>query len=462
MSVPDVTVVGAGPNGLAAALTCARAGLSVTVIERNHDVGGGCRSAETIESGYLHDTCSAIHPMAFASPFFRELNLSEKIRFVVPDISLAHVSSESDITFMHRDVSRTVAGLGSQSRPWATAFEPLCEEVDTLCRIALSPPIPRAPTGTHVSLAARILREQAVGLFRGGAADLLAGCKAHAIGYAGTPAGAVIGLVLAALGQTYGWPIPIGGSQAITDFLLAELSNYDVSIETGVEVLRLDDLPRSPIKLLDITPRALNAMSSRTRPISRDLKYGPAVTKIDMTLDGPVPWLNDSLAHAGTIHLGGTRANIHHSERSIRSGRDPRQPLIVLSTPATFDNSRAPAGKHVLWAYVHVRAGDPRSQTEYVLSEVERHAPGFRDLVRNVSERRPAELAAHNPNYIDGDISAGATNLLQVLKRPSLSRSPWRTRQAGVYLCSASTSPGPGVHGMCGHLAARQAIDDIL
>lgn len=469
-SAPDVTVVGSGPNGLAAALTVAQAGFSVRVIEAEDIAGGGMRTASLIEPGFVHDVCSAIHPMAFASPFFRALGLREKLAFEVPEVSYAHVVGEGDVGLAYHSLERAVEGLGRDGRAWARMFSGLVRNVDEVAALTLSNPAGGVPSGAQVEFAVRAARFAAQGAsaFSDSVAPaLLAGTMAHAIGEGRSLASSLVGTALATHAHAGGWPIVVGGSARIADVLLTELALLGATVETGRRIRRIEEVSDSSAVLLDVTPRQLSLMvdghapSGWQRAMDR-FEYGPGVAKIDATLDGPIPWRNAELSQAGTVHLAGTAQEVWQAERDVRRGRFPDEPFVLLSQPSAFDGSRAPAGKHVLWAYTHVPSGSRRDMTEPILRRIEQEAPGFRDLVRHVRHAGPVEMERHNANYVGGDISAGATTLGQIVARPRLSRDPWSTPVDGVYLCSASTSPGPGVHGMSGWYAARSALRAVF
>jgi phytoene dehydrogenase-like protein len=478
----DAIVVGAGPNGLAAAVTLARAGLSVTVFERNATIGGGARSVELTLPGFLHDVCSAVHPMALASPFFREFGLADRIGLVVPEISYGHPLDDAGgrrntAGIAWHDLARTVDGLGSDGKAWGRLLGPLVEHADAVTEFTGNQLLrfPRDPL-TVVRFGLRVLEQGSPlwGLrFRGEQAPaLLSGAVAHAMIRMPRPAGAAAGLLLATQAHARGWPIPLGGSQAIVDALAQDLLEHGGVIHTGVAVSSLAELPRATAVLLDVTPRALLELAGDAFPTGyarslRRFRYGNAAAKVDFALSGPVPWANPELAGAGTVHLGGTRAQIARAEAEVASGRHAEHPYVLVAQPSVADPERAPAGRQVLWAYSHVPAGSERDPVEDVTREIERFAPGFRDVVLAAAGRPAAggsveALESYNPNYIGGDIGSGAVSVRQMLARPVLSTNPWRTPIAGVYLASASTPPGPGVHGLGGWHAARHALAEVF
>jgi phytoene dehydrogenase-like protein len=473
----DAIIVGAGPNGLAAAVTLARAGVSVTVYERNETIGGGARTAELTLPGFLHDVCSAVHPMALASPFFREFGLADRIPLVVPEISYAHplddaAGRRNAAGIAWHDLARTIDGLGADGAAWGRLLGPLVEHADAVTEFTGNQllRLPRDPL-TVARFGLRVLEQGSPlwGLrFRGDVAPaLLTGVMGHAMVRMPRPAGAAAGLLLATQAHARGWPIPLGGSQAIVDALARDLLAHGGVIHTGAEVSSLAALPRAAAVLLDVTPRALarlagDALPARYARSLRRFRYGNAAAKVDFALSDPVPWANPDVAGAGTVHLGGTRAQVAHAEAEVASGRHAEHPYVLVAQPSIADPGRAPAGKHVLWAYSHVPAGSDRDPIEDVTREIERFAPGFRDVVLAAVSSSARELESHNPNYVGGDIGSGAVSVRQMLARPVLSANPWRTPIAGVYLASASTPPGPGVHGLGGWHAARHALAEVF
>lgn len=466
----DATVVGSGPNGLAAALTLARAGLSVRLLERADTIGGGLRSAELTLPGFRHDVCSAVHPSALAAPFFRAFGLSERVPFAIPDVSYGHALAPDRGVLAHRDLDATAADLGDDARTWRRLLGPLVDSLDAVVDFTGSNllRLPRHPI-TAARFGLRAL-EQGTWLwdlrFIGREAPaLLAGVSAHGITAQPSLAASGVGLVLAAHAHGRGWGLPVGGSQAIADALAAEFTALGGEIVTGVEVRSPAEVGGSRVTLLDTSPDfverfAGDRLSGRWRRAIRRYRRGPGIGKVDAALDAPIPWRDPRLAAAPTVHLGGSRESIARSEDAVRLGRVPEEPFVLLVQPTVVDPSRAPAGKHVVWAYTHVPAGSDLDPTDLVLDRIEEHAPGFRDTVLAVAGRSAREVAAANPNDVGGDILGGAITMRQLVARPVLSPTPWRTPVEGVYLCSASTPPGPGVHGMSGWFAARAALRD--
>jgi phytoene dehydrogenase-like protein len=467
MTSVDAVVVGSGPNGLAAAVTLARAGLSVAVFERASTIGGGARTAELTLPGFHHDVGSAIHPMAVASPFFRAFGLSDRIALAIPELSYAQPLDGRDAAVAWRSLERTADELGRDGAAWQSLFAPLVEHVDHLAEIAGSTllRVPRHPI-TLTRLGLRILEQGAPSWnlrFREAAAPaLLTGVIAHSIQKLPSIAAAAAGLVLASHAHAGGWPVPIGGSQAIIDALAADLRAHGGTITTDTHITSLSELPSSRVVLLDTSARALLDIAGDAVPDGyartlRSVKYGNAIAKVDYALSGPVPWSDSRLQEAGTLHLGGFRAETAGGEREVARGRMPRSPYVLVAQPSAHDDSRAPNGKHVLWAYTHVPSGSPADRAEAITAQVERFAPGFRDTILAEVSSTAVDVAYSNPNYIGGDISAGAVSLQQLLRRPTLA-NPWKTPIDGVYLCSSATSPGPGVHGMAGWNAGLSAL----
>lgn len=464
----DVVVVGAGPNGLAAAVTLARAGLQVRVFERDDQPGGGASSRELTMPGFLHDVCSAIHPMAFASPFFREFGLRDRVEFVTPEISFGHPLDDGRAAIAYRDLARTSDELGVDGGAYARLMGPLARRAEALAEFTGSSllRVPRHPD-LAIEFGLRALEQGSPAWnarFTGDAAPaLVTGVAAHTILPQPSIAGAAAGLTLGAHAHAGGWPIPVGGSQAIIDAMVDDLRAHGGEVITGHEVRSLDDMPTATATLLDLTPRAVvglfgDRMPSGYRRALTRFRYGQGVAKVDYALSAPVPWTNEALRRAGTLHIGGTRDEIAESENLVNRGGLPGRPYVLAAQQSLFDPSRAPAGQHTLWAYTHVPAGSTEDRTEAVTRQIERFAPGFRDTILATSSRTAVEVAEHNPNYIGGDIAAGAPTLDQLIRRPVLRADPWRTPIAGVYLASASVSPGPGVHGLGGWNAAQSAL----
>ena len=466
MTDVDAVVIGAGPNGLAAAVTLARAGLRVSVYERAATIGGGARTAELTLPGFLHDVCSAVHPMALASEFFQRFGLADRVDLLLPEVSYGHPLDGGRAGIAWRDLDRTVDGLGRDGRAWRSLMGPLASHADQVAQFLGGSllRVPRHPiTAARFGLRALEQGSPAWNLrFTGDEAPgMLSGVGAHSILPMPSLSTAGAALSLGAYAHGHGWPIPVGGSQAIVDAMAADLLAHGGSIHTGVEVDSLAGLPSHRAALFDTTPRALASIvdlpASYRRRLER-FRYGNAAAKVDFALSGPVPWSNADLHRAGTVHVGGTRTAIANSEREVADGRHPADPYVLVAQPSVLDAGRAPAGKHVLWAYTHVPAGSTVDPTEAVTAQLERFAPGFRDLILGSASTTAAQMEQYNPNYIGGDIAAGAATFAQLLARPVLAADPWRTPVRGVYLSSSSASPGPGVHGLVGWRAAISAL----
>ena len=464
----DVSVVGAGPNGLAAAVIMARAGLSVRVFEAGATAGGGSRTKELLEPGHRYDVCSAVHPMALASPFFRRFDLANRIALTVPEISYAHPLDGGDAGLAYRDLERTVAGLGADGPAFRSLMQPLVQRSEDITEFLMSP-LFRGYRKPAAALAfGRAALDQGTVLWNrrystDKAPALLTGVAAHPVGRMPSLPSAGGGLLLSLLAHTVGWPVPDGGSQAIADAMVRDLQAHGGEVVTGHRVSSLDEVSSSKTVLLDVSPKTLLELAGPRLPgpYARALKrfrYGNAACKVDFILSGPVPWANDGVNRAGTVHLGGRRAELAEAEAQVAAGQHPAKPYVLLSQPSSFDSSRAPAGRHILWTYCHVPAGSTVDMTEAVTAQIERFAPGFRDVVVRSQATTAADLERYNENYVGGDFGGGAVNLWQMAARPVLALNPWQTPLPGVYLCSASTPPGPGVHGMGGFHAAELAL----
>lgn len=464
----DAVVVGSGPNGLAAAITLARAGRHVLVREARTTIGGGLRTEELTRPGFRHDVCSAIHPLALASPFMRSVELERHgVDWIHPPAPLAHPLADGAAVMLHRSIEATAAQLGPDGTAWRALFGPLVERAEHLMPDVLAGlKLPRHPLGLGRFAVSAIRSAEALAARFGGepARALLAGNAAHSMLPLGAPATASFALVLALLGHAVGWPFPRGGSQAIADALAAELRALGGEIETDRPVTSLDELRPVPLVLLDVAPRGLldlagDRLPSRYARALRRFRYGPGVVKLDYALAAPVPWATASCAKAATVHVGGTFAEIADAERAVAAGQLPLRPFVLVAQPSLFDATRAPAGAHTLWAYTHVPNGarDIDLAVTRVEEQLERFAPGFRATVLDRHVLGPADLEARNPNYVGGDINGGSAMLRQLFARPVARPVPYRTPLAGVYLCSASTPPGGGVHGMCGFRAASVA-----
>ncbi|UNK46015.1 phytoene desaturase family protein [Arthrobacter sulfonylureivorans] len=464
----DVAVVGAGPNGLAAAVIMARAGLDVTVFETAATPGGGARTLELIEPGHWHDICSAVHPMAAASLFFRSFGLDRRIQLLAPEVSYGHVIDGAAAAVAYRDLEQTVAGLGADGAAYRQLMGPLVERTNALMEFTMDQllRVPAHPL-TAFRYGIRTLEQGSpawnLRFKEQFAPALLTGVAAHTPGGVRRPSSAGAGLMLGALAHAVGFPFPAGGSQAIIDAMVQDLRAHGGRLETEHRVASLAELTDARVVMLDTSPTEFLRLAGGRLPARyaralRHFRYGPGAAKVDFILSGPVPWAHPELRRAGTVHLGGTRQRMAASERAIARGRHSEDPVILAAQPAVVDPSRAPAGRHVLWAYCHVPNGSTRDMEPVITAALERAAPGFTDLVVDSASMSAADYAAYNPNYVGGDFGTGAVSLPQLAARPVLSPKPWRTPLDGVYLCSAGTPPGPGVHGMAGYRAAALAL----
>jgi phytoene dehydrogenase-like protein len=464
----DAVVVGSGPNGLSAAIALARAGRRVTVLEGSETIGGGCRSEELTLPEFVHDTCSTVHALALASPFLSRLPLAEHgLELVHPGAPLAHPLDDGSAVLLERSVDETADGLGPDADAYRRLFEPLVRTAPELMRQILGPLRPPRHPLAMARFAPAALRS-AVGLARSRfegerARALLAGCSAHSMLSLSSPASAAFGVVLMLTAHQVGWPVARGGSQRLADALVSHLRSLGGEIERGRWVESLDELAGFGTTLLDVTPRQLQRLAGSrlpagyTRRLTR-YRYGPGIFKLDWALDAPIPWTAPKVARAGTVHVGGTLEQIAASEQAAVSGEHCERPFVLLVQPSLFDASRAPEGKHTAWAYCHVPSGSPRDMTEPIEAQVERFAPGFKDLIAARSAMGPEEVEQRNPNYVGGDINGGVQDLRQLFTRPVARPVPYSTPVEGLYICSSSTPPGGGVHGMCGYWAVRAAL----
>ena len=469
----DAVVVGSGPNGLAAATTLARAGLSVLVLEANATIGGGARSAELTLPGFVHDICSAVHPLAAGSPFFKSLPLERfGLQWIQPQIQLAHPLDDGTAASLHRAVDLTADLLGRDGRAYRRLMQPFARDWDKLAVDFLQPMLhwPRhpfvlaqfgLPAVCPATLMAKIIfrNEPARALF--------GGIAAHSFLPLEAPVSAAFALVLGAAGHVVGWPSPRGGSQKISDALAAYLRELGGRIELNRTINKLDQLPKSRAVLFDVSAWQLARIAAERLPVRyrrrlENFRHAPGVFKIDYALSAPIPWKAEACRRAGTIHLGGNFAETAAAERDAANGKLPERPFVLVAQQSLFDETRAPRGQHTLWAYAHVPFNCKIDISERIEAQIERFAPGFRDCILARHHKSAVELENSNANLAGGDINGGAANLWQLLARPVFSPTPYRTPLRGVYLCSSSTPPGGGVHGMCGYHAARAALRDIF
>jgi phytoene dehydrogenase-like protein len=469
----DAVVVGAGPNGLAAAVTLARAGRSVRLLEARPTVGGGAASRELTLPGFVHDPCAAIHPLAVASPFFRSLPLEEHgLRWAHFDVLVAHPLDGGRAGAAVQDVEETAVGLGRDGAAYRRVVGAIAERWDRVAAAALGPltRVPRHPLAL-ASLGVRSLPPATLlarTVFRTEEARaLFAGNAAHSILPLSHPLTSSAAVLLMAAGHVAGWPAARGGSQAIADSLASLLRHHGGEIETSRPVRSLADLPPARAVLFDLAPSAVAEMCgdqlpARTAARYRHYRHGPGVFKVDYALSGPVPWTADAARRAGTVHAGGTMAEVAAAEATVAAGGHPEHPFVLVAQQTLADPGRAPAGRHTLWAYCHVPARSDVDMTERIEAQIDRFAPGWRDLVLARHTTDCAAIEAENPNDVGGDIAGGSTSGVQMLFRPGLVLHPYRTGNERLFLCSASTPPGGGVHGMCGHQAALDALRTVL
>lgn len=467
----DSVVVGSGPNGLAAAIAMQQQGLSVLLIEGKAEIGGGLRSAELTLPGFVHDICSAIHPLAIGSPFFNTLPLEQHgLHYAFSDIAAAHPFDDGTVAVLKSSLAETATALGADQQTYLNLFEPLVRDWPNIAADVLGPlhfpkhPVAMAKFGLNALTSASYLARR----FKTKAAKgLWAGMAAHSIQPLNNLSTSAIGLVLMTAAHLKGWPMPIGGSKEIANALASYFISLGGKIETGRYIKSLDELPSAKTVLFDVTPKQLlqiagHKFSSIYKWQLERYRYGVGVFKIDWALDGQVPFSNPEARKAGTVHLGNTIAEIALSEQLCWQGKHAEKPFVLLAQQSLFDESRAPAGKHTAWAYCHVPAGSTQDMTHIIEQQVERFAPGFKDRILAKRTMNTAQIEAYNPNYIGGDINGGVIDIGQIFTRPALRSSPYRTSAKGLYICSSSTPPGGGVHGMCGYHAAKRALKDIF
>lgn len=464
-------MIGSGPNGLSAAIAMQQAGLSVLLLEGKETIGGGLRSAEITLPGYLHDICSAIHPLAAASPYFTTLPLQEHgLEFIYPGVAAAHPFDDGTAAVLKNPITETAQLLGEDAGNYTKLIQPLVKIWPAIAADLLGPlhfpkhPVSMAQFGLPALTSASYLSRK---FTTAKAKALWAGMAAHSIQPLANAATSAIGLVLMITAHVKGWPVPKGGAQSIANALASYFLSLGGKIETGQYIRSLDQLPNAKALLFDVTPKQLLEIAGdRFSPIYKKqlqrYQYGMGVFKVDWALSEPVPFTANECRSAGTVHIGNTLEEIVESERLSSRGVHPGKPFVLLAQPGVFDNSRAPAGKHTAWAYCHVPHGSTVDMTTSIEDQVERFAPGFRDCILGRHTMNTAQMEAYNPNYIGGDINGGILNLRQLYTRPAIRWSPYTTPAKGIYICSSSTPPGGGVHGMCGYHAARKALQDVF
>lgn len=467
----DAIVVGSGPNGLAAAITLRQRGLSVLLIEGKDSIGGGMRTAELTLPGFQHDICSAILPMAATSPFFATLPLEQfGLEYIYPEVAAAHPFDDGSAAVLKRSIQETARLLGADEGAYLSLMQPVVADWPLIASDILGPlrfpkhPLRMARFGlkalpSAAAIAKRFTTQKAKGLW--------AGMAAHSIQPLTNATTSAIGLVLSAAGHLYGWPVPRGGAITVANALAAYFTSLGGQIQTGLMVQSLSQLPSARAVLFDVTPKQLMAIagdqfSGLYKWQLNRFRYGMGVFKVDWALNSPIPFTAPECRQAGTVHLGGTFKEIAAGEQLAANGGHPQRPYVLLAQQSLFDDSRAPAGKHAAWAYGHVPNGSTVDMTTIIEEQVERFAPGFKQTILARHTFNSMQLQQYNPNYVGGDINGGIIDLGQLYTRPALRLSPYKTSAKGLYICSSSTPPGGGVHGMCGHHAARQALKDVF
>ena len=466
----DAVVVGSGPNGLAAAIYLQQNGLSVLILEGKATIGGGLRTAELTLPGYRHDICSAVHPLAVASPFFETLPLGDfGLQFIYPEIDAAHPFDNGTAAIVKRSITETAALLGADEKAYLKLIQPVVNDWPSIAPDVLGPlhypkhplamarfGLPALTSATHLAKSFKTPEAKA----------LLAGMAAHSIQPLTNLATSAVGLVLMSAAHLGGWPIPEGGSQSIADALAAYFISIGGKIETNVYIKSMAQLPSARAVLFDVTPKQLlqiagHKFSAVYKWQMERYRYGAGVYKIDWALAEPIPFTAVECKKAGTIHIGNTIEEIVDGEQQVWNGKHSEKPFVLLAQPTVIDNTRAPHGKHIAWAYCHVPNGSLENMTAVIENQVERFAPGFKDTILAKHTMNTMEMEAYNPNYIGGDINGGVIDIGQLFTRPVLRWSPYKTSAKGLYICSSSTPPGGGVHGMCGYNAAKEVLKDL-
>jgi phytoene dehydrogenase-like protein len=466
--VTSAIVVGSGPNGLAAAARLARAGLDVTVLESSDTIGGGTRSSEMIVPGLLHDHCSAFHPIAAASPFLTGLDLaSDGLRWLQPPVDCAHPLDDGSAAVLYRSIERTADGMGADGQRWHRIFAPMVARFDELFSDASQPVlrVPRHPLAlARFGTAAMLPATTLAGLWKTEEVRALwAGVAAHTNYRLDRPMTSAIGLMLIVAGHAKGWVVAEGGSQTIAKALAADIERHGGRIETGQLVTSLDDLPPSDVLMLDVSPSVAadilgDRLPSRVARAYRRFRHGPAAFKVDFAVAEGVPWTAPAARHAGTVHLGGDLDDVVASEMAVHRGRMPERPFVLVGQQYLADPARSVGDTHPVWSYAHVPSGYSGDATEAIIAQIERFAPGFRERIIGTAVRSATEMSIYNANYVDGDVIGGSSSPTQLLFRPRFAVDPYFTGIPGVYVCSASTPPGAGAHGMCGANAADRAL----
>ncbi|MBO6793466.1 MAG: NAD(P)/FAD-dependent oxidoreductase [Balneolaceae bacterium] len=468
MATYDAVIVGSGPNGLAAAILLAQQGLKVHVIEAEETIGGGTRTKELTESGFLHDVCSAVHPTAVASPFLSSLPLEKYgLEWIYPEASVAHPLEEGNGILGYQSLDKTLEQFGKDAKMYKRLFGDFIENWDSIkydlfgTLRSVENPLSMARFGWYGWLSAKDITNS---LFKNPETKaLFAGMAAHSILPLDKLFSASFGLVLTTTMHAVGWPIAKGGSATITKAMASYLESLDGTIETGNRITDFTEIPDAKAVLFDLTPHQITKICSTQLPNAyrkklNKYKYGPGAFKIDLAVSEPIPWKNEAIGKAGTVHLGGSFEEIGYSEKQVWQGNHPEKPYVLLSQPSIFDDLRAPKGKHTVWAYCHVPNGSDRDCTEEIVSQIERYAPGFRDTIIAKHTMTAVQMNDYNENYIGGDINGGAQFFKQLIGRPVLKWDPYKIPFDGAYICSSSTPPGGGVHGMCGYHAAKSAL----